>query len=311
MNNRVGVGNYQYECVPNWGQLPTIGKDLKNSAVVSGVACDSKGNVYVAVRNIPYPETLSGAILVFNRDGKFIKSIGEDLFTTPHLLHINSNDEIYYTDATDHRVHKISPSGELLMTLGGYTMVAGDRPINRYKTISAPGKPFNRPTKVVESKTGDLFISDGYGQNRIHRLKSDGEIVMSWGKTGKGPGQFELPHSINVDKKERIYVLDRPNNRCQIFNINGEFLEEWKYIVDDNEEILKDGEKGPNDIIFDEDNVIHVCSGLGKVTLMTLSGDRIGDWIPGPSHGMWIDDRGDLYLAMLKNHQRLQKFVRV
>ena len=107
MSNRVGVGNYQYKLLEDWGQLHNLGKDLKNNAVVSGVACDSKGQVYVAVRNLPYPEILSGAILVFNRDGKFLKSIGEDLFTTPHLLHINSNDEIYYTDATDHTVHKI------------------------------------------------------------------------------------------------------------------------------------------------------------------------------------------------------------
>lgn len=311
MNNRVGVGNYLYENIPDWGQLPSIGKDLKNSAIVSGVACDSKGQVYVAVRNLPYPETLSGAILVFDRDGKFLKSIGEDLFTTPHLLYINPNDEIFYTDATDHKVHKISPSGELLMTLGGYKVGPGDRPIDRFKTISAPGEPFNRPTKIVEHKTGDLFVSDGYGQNRIHRLKSDGEVIMSLGETGKGPGQFELPHSINVDEQGRIYVLDRPNNRCQIFNTNGEYLNEWVDIVNDNGEILKDGEKGPNDIIFDQDNVIHIVSGFGKLTLMTLEGKRIGDWMPGPSHGMWIDDRGDLYLAMLKNHERLQKFVRV
>ena len=89
MTDRLGIGDYQYELVPDWGQLPSIGKDLRNSAVVSGVACDSKGQVYVAIRDIPYPETLSGAILVFDREGKFLKAIGEDLFTTPHLLHIN------------------------------------------------------------------------------------------------------------------------------------------------------------------------------------------------------------------------------
>jgi DNA-binding beta-propeller fold protein YncE len=311
MSNRVGVGNYQYELLEDWGQLHDLGKDLKNSAVVSGVACDSKGQVYVAVRNLPYPEILSGAILVFNRDGKFLKSIGEDLFTTPHLLHINSNDEIYYTDATDHTVHKISPSGEILMTLGGYKIEPGERPIDRFKTISAPGEPFNRPTKVVEYKTGELFVSDGYGQNRIHKLTSTGEVIVSWGETGKGPGQFELPHSLNVDKQGRVYVLDRPNNRCQIFNSSGEYLEEWKDIVDNNGKILNSGEEGPNDIIFDEDDVIHISSGFGQVSLMTLRGDRIGDWIPGPSHGMWIDDRGDLYLAMLSNHERLRKYVRI
>ncbi len=299
MTDRLGIGDYQYQLVPDWGQLPSIGKDLRNSAVVSGVACDSKGKVYVAIRDIPYPETLSGAILVFDREGKFLKAIGEDLFTTPHLLHINGNDEIYYTDATDHTVHKFSPSGELLMTLGGYEMGSGDRPIDRFKTTSAPGEPFNRPTKVVEHKSGDLFVSDGYGQNRIHRLTSDGEVVVSWGETGKGPGQFELPHSLNVDNHGKVYVLDRPNSRCQIFNTNGEYLEEWGDL------------EGPNDLVFDEDDVIHIASGSGRVYLMTLGGDPIGHWMAGPSHGMWLDDRGDIYLAMLSNHERLRKYARV
>ena len=299
MTDRLGIGDYQYELVSDWGQLPSIGKDLRNSAVVSGVACDSKGQVYVAIRDIPYPETLSGAILVFDRDGKFLKAIGEDLFTTPHLLHINGNDEIFYTDATDHTVHKFSPAGELLMTLGGYEMGSGDRPIDRFKTISGPGEPFNRPTKAVEHKSGDLFVSDGYGQNRIHRLTSDGEVLVSWGETGKGPGQFELPHSLNVDNHDRVYVLDRPNSRCQIFNANGEYLEEWGDL------------EGPNDLVFDEDDVIHIASGSGRVYLITLKGDRVGHWMAGPSHGMWLDDRGDIYLAMLSNHERLRKYVRV
>ena len=298
MTDLLGIGDYQYELVPNWGQLHTIGKDLRNSGVVSGVACDSKGQVYVAIRDIPYPETLSGAILVFDREGKFLKAIGEDLFTTPHLLHINGNDEIYYTDATDHTVHKFSPAGELLMTLGGYEMGPGDRPIDRFKTTSAPGEPFNRPTKAVDDKSGHIFVSDGYGQNRIHRLTPDGEVIVSWGETGKGPGQFELPHSLNVDDHDKVYVLDRPNNRCQIFNTDGEYLEEWGDL------------EGPNDLVFDED-VIHIASGSGRVYLMTLEGDLIGHWMAGPSHGMWLDDRGDIYLAMLSNHERLRKYVRV
>tara|TARA_A100001037_G_scaffold306693_1_gene354111 strand:+ start:7897 stop:8841 length:945 start_codon:yes stop_codon:yes gene_type:complete len=311
-NNIVGVGNYQYRLIENWGQIPNIGKDLKNNFIVSGVACDSRDNVYVAVRNLPYPQTLSGAILVFNRDGKFIKSIGENIFTTPHLLYINSNDEIFYTDATDHTVRKISPSGKIQMTLGGYTLGEGKRPIDRFKTISPDGKPFNRPTKIVEHKTtGELFVSDGYGQNRVHRLKPDGEVIVSWGETGKGKSQFELPHSINLDNRDRVFVLDRPNNRCQIFNINGDYLEEWGNIVSDNEQILSSGEKGPNDLIIDEQDVLHIVSGFGKLSLISLNGDRLGEWTPGPSHGIWIDKHGDLYLAMLRNGEGLRKYIRI
>ena len=298
MAERYGFGDYQYELVPGWGQAPNVGKDLKNNSVVSGVASDSQGQVYVAVRDLPYPETLSGSILVFDRDGKFLRSFGEDLFTTPHLLYITPNDELYYTDATNHTVHKFSPSGELLMTLGGYEMGPGERPIDRFKTTSAPGEPFNRATKVVPSQSGDLFVSDGYGQNRVHRLTAEGEVIVSWGETGKGPGQFELPHSLNVDKNDRVYVLDRPNSRCEIFNANGEFLEEWGNL------------RNPNDLVFDENDVIHMAEGRG-VLVMTLEGERIGHWEAGPSHGIWIDSRGDLYLAMLSNEEKLRKYVRV
>lgn len=298
MGSRIGTGNYQYELVPNWGQSSGVGKDLKNSAVVSGVATDSKGQVYVAVRDVPYPQTLSGSILVFDRDGKFLRSFGEDIFTTPHLLHITADDVLYYTDATDHTVHKFSTSGEHLMTLGGYTIGSGDRPIDTYKTTSAPGDPFNRPTKVVEHKSGDLFVSDGYGQNRVHRLTSNGDVKVSWGETGKGPGQFELPHGMNVGTNDKVYVLDRPNSRCEIFNLNGEYLEEWGDL------------RSPNDLVFDEDDIIHMSEG-GGVLLMTLDGERIGHWGAGGSHGIWLDDRGDVYLAMLSNDERLRKYVRV
>ena len=291
MAKRYGFGDYQYELVAGWGQVPKLG-------VASGVACDSQDRVYVAVRDRPYPDILSGAILVFDRDGKFLHSFGEELFTTPHLLWITPDDVLYYTDATDHTVRKFSTSGELLMTLGGYEMGPGERNIDRFKTTSAPGEPFNRPTKLVPSKSGDLFVSDGYGQNRIHRLTAEGELIVSWGETGKGPGQFELPHSLNVDKNNRVLVLDRPNGRCEIFNANGEYLTEWT------------GLDSPNDLVIDDEDIIHMAEGKG-VLVMTLEGERIGHWEAGGGHGMWIDSRGDLYWCMLNNEERLRKFARV
>jgi len=151
---------------------------------------------------------------------------------------------------------------------------------------------------VVEHKSGDLFVSDGYGQNRVHRLTSSGDVKVSWGETGKGPGQFELPHGMNVGTNDKVYVLDRPNSRCEIFNLNGEYLEEWGDL------------RSPNDLVFDEDDIIHMSEG-GGVLLMTLDGERIGHWGAGGSHGIWLDDRGDVYLAMLSNDERLRKYVRV
>ena len=253
MKTTYGFGNYRYELVPGWGQVPQLG-------VASGVACDSEDRVYVAVRDRPYPEVLSGAILVFNRDGELVNSIGEGLLTTPHLIWISPDDEIYYADATDHTVRKFSLAGDLLMTLGGYKREAGITAIDEYKTTSAPGEPFNRPTRIVLSQTGDLYVSDGYGQSRVHRLTPRGEVIRSWG--------VRSPHNVTVDKHDRVLVLDRGNGRCQVFSAEGDYVTEWG------------GLRMPNDLVIDNDGVIHIAEGMpeGGVCLMTSEGELIGRW---------------------------------
>ena len=106
-----------------------------------------------------------GAVLVFDRDGKLLETWGEDLYTTPHGMWIGPQDEIFMTDSADHTVRKYAPSGELLMTLG----VKGQP--------GSPGSPFNRPTRAVMSPGGEIFVGDGYGQNRVHRFTAKGELI--------------------------------------------------------------------------------------------------------------------------------------
>jgi len=278
-----GSGDYQYEVVPGWGQIPQLG-------LVSGVACDSADRVYVFNRS-PQP-----AVLVFNRDGKFLRSWGEDIFKKPHGIWISPNDEIYTTDTVDHTVRKFSLSGELLMTLGTV-----DKP-------GALGMPFNQPTRAVLSQSGELYVSDGYGQSRVHRLTPDGEVIVSWGAPGKGPSEFNLPHDVTVDKNERVYILDRGNLRCQIFNSNGGYLTEWGAL------------RSPNDLFIDADDVIHIAEGGQRITIMTLEGEVIGRWgekgtAPGQfsdsPHGIWIDSHGDLYVSEVISEKRFQKFARI
>ena len=287
---RFGVGNYQYEAVPGWGKLP-------KSCVVSDVACDSNDRVYVAVRDVPYPGVSSGAILVFDREGSFLRSWGEDLFTTPHGMWISDTDEIYFADSADHTVRKYSTSGDLLMTLG-----TKDVP-------GAEGAPFNRPCRAVLSQSGDIFVADGYGQNRVHRFTSSGELICSWGASGTGPGQFDLPHDVTVDRHDRVYVMDRSNKRCQVFTSNGEYITEWGDIA------------GPNDAVIDDDDVMHIPLGGGRgIQLMSLEGEVVGRWgeqgsepgeFLGAPHGLWIDRHGDLYVAEVNAGNRLQKYARV
>ena len=278
-----GSGDYRYEVVEGWGQIPQL-------ELASAVACDSQDRVYVFNRS-PNP-----AMLVFERDGRFIGSWGENLFKAPHGIWISPNDEIYTTDTVDHTVRRFSLSGELLQTWGTV-----DEP-------GPPGQPFNQPTRAVLSESGELYVSDGYGQSRVHRMKPDGEVIVSWGAPGSGPSEFNLPHDVTVDKNDRVYILDRGNLRCQIFNSNGEYLTEWSDL------------RSPNDLFIDSDDVIHIAEGGQRITVMTLDGEIITQWgekgeQPGQfsnsPHGIWIDSHGDVYISEVIAEKRFQKFVRV
>jgi DNA-binding beta-propeller fold protein YncE len=278
-----GNGDYKYEVVEGWGQIPQLG-------LVSGVACDSEDRVYVFNRS-PQP-----AMLVFERDGTFLSSWGENLFKKPHGIWMGPDDTLYTTDTEDHTVRQFSCSGELLMTLG---------------TVDQPGpsgQPFNQPTRAVRSQSGELYVSDGYGQSRVHRLTSDGDVIVSWGASGTGPGEFNLPHDVTVDKNDQVYILDRGNLRCQIFNANGEYLTEWGDL------------RSPNDLFIDNDDVIHIAEGGQRITVMSLDGAIITRWgengtAPGQfsdsPHGIWIDSHGALYVSEVISEKRFQKFARV
>jgi sugar lactone lactonase YvrE len=283
---RIGEGKFQYEVIPDWGRGP----EVLAFGLVSGVACDSQDRVYVFIR-LPQPE-----VLVFDADGRLRDRWGGDLFTKPHGIWISPDDHVYLTDTADHTVRKTTPDGSVVMTLG-----TPGQP-------GAPGMPFNQPTRAVESPSGDLFVSDGYGQNRAHRLTAAGERVLSWGETGKGPGQFELPHDITVDRHERVYILDRPNGRCQLFSPRGEFQGEWG------------GFLAPNDLFIAPDDTVYVAEGGQRMSMLSRAGGLLARWGEkgtGPGqfsdspHGIWVDSRGDLYVSEVIAENRLQKFVRV
>lgn len=283
---RIGDGAYQYEVIPDWGR----GSEIPAFGLVSGVACDAMDRVYVFIRQ-PQAE-----VLVFEPDGRLRDRWGAGLFTKPHGIWISPAECIYLTDTGDHTVRKTTLDGRVLMTLGtpGQT--------------GAPGAPFNQPTRAVEAPSGELFISDGYGQNRAHRFTAAGEHVLSWGETGKGPGQFELPHDITVDRQNRVYILDRPNGRCQIFNDRGEFQTEWTGLL------------APNDLFLTRDDTLVVAEGGQRISVLNRDGKVLARWgekgsNPGQfsdsPHGIWVDSRGDLYVSEVIAENRFQKFARV
>jgi 6-bladed beta-propeller len=174
----------------------------------SGVALDSKGHIYLFQRAEPM-------LAEYDAGGTYMRSLGDGLFTHPHGLRIDSDDNLWTTDDGSHLVLKLSPAGRVLLVLG------------RKGVAAESDWLFNQPTDIAFGKHGEIYVSDGYGNSRIVKFDRDGKFIKAWGQFGTGPGDFNLPHSVVVDDQENVYVADRENKRIQIFDADGKFLREW------------------------------------------------------------------------------------
>jgi len=209
--------DYSYEPDDHWAKLPTGFGWIE----VVGVATDSHDRVFVFSRG-DHP------VMIFDRHGNFLASWGEGLFRRPHGITIGPDNAVYCTDDHDHTVRKFTPDGKLLLTLGtsGKPSDTGATSID-FRTIVRAGPPFHYPTNLALSPEGEMYVSDGYGNARIHRFSADGRLLCSWGEPGSGPGKFRVPHGIAVDQKGIVYVADRENSRIQLFTPEGQYIEEW------------------------------------------------------------------------------------
>jgi DNA-binding beta-propeller fold protein YncE len=215
----VGRGSLTFEAVPGWPDVPAQAGLVE----AVGVAVDSRDRVHVFARaDIP--------VLVFEPDGTFVRGWGEGLFVRPHGISIGAGDTLYLVDDKGHSVRQFTGDGELIRTIGpsGKPSDTGANGFD-YRTIRAEaGPPFNLPTNLIVGPGGDLFVTDGYGNARVHRFSPEGELLASWGAPGSQPGQFNVPHGIGCDG-ERLYVADRENSRVQIFSPAGELLDVWDH----------------------------------------------------------------------------------
>ena len=301
----VGEGKYKFELVENWAQIP----DGWHIGDAPGVATDSEGQVYLFNRS-EHP------VIVFDRDGNFQGSWGEGVFARAHGITITSNEIVYCTDDMDHTVRKFTLQGELLHTIGTPNQPSDTGYVNEgdyaLTTVQRAAGPFNRPTKVAEATNGELFITDGYGNARIHRFSAEGDLIHSWGDPGDGPGQFNLPHSIWIHEDGGVLVCDRENCRVQIFNQAGNLLGAWTNIG------------RPQELYVDQDNTVYVASRYCKKGEKTMAGQPMTETCPahvsvrdmegnllarwggsdphepgsfGGSHGICLDSHGDLYVA--------------
>lgn len=202
----LGSGDFRYRPAPNWETLPPGYKWRE----VAAVAVDGSDNVYVFNRG-EHP------MMVFDSEGNFIKSWGEGVFTRAHGVSLGPDNTLYCSDDGDHTVRQCTLDGKVLMTLG----VPG-KPAPLFS-----GDPFNRCTHTaLDPKTGDIYVSDGYGNSRVHKYSPDGKLLFSWGAPGTDPGEFSIAHNIVTDADGYVYVADRENHRIQIFDSNGRFEEQ-------------------------------------------------------------------------------------
>ncbi len=288
MTTIIGDGAYRYQVIENWGRLPPGFRWQE----VAAVGVDSKDNVYVFARG-KHP------MIVFDREGNFLRSWGEGLFSRAHGLHVAPDDTLWCTDDGDHTVRHMTTDGKLLLELG----------IPGKPAPYMSGEPFHRCTHTALSPQGDLYVSDGYGNARVHKYSPDGKLLFSWGEPGTDPGQFNIVHNICCDEDGWVYVADRENHRVQVFNGQGKFETHWHNMhrpcglcmTRGKNAIAYIGEAGPSMSV----NVNHPAIGP-RVSLWTLDGQRIarvGDSTPAaPSqftspHGIAVDSRGDIYVG--------------
>ena len=288
MSVTVGSGSFTYEALREWESLP----DGMRLIECPGVAVDADDQVYVMTRNPENP------VLVFNREGDLLRVWGQGTFSSrTHGIVVAPDGSIFCVDDGTHTVTKFTPEGELLMTLGTPNQAS----------VKWGGEPFNRPTHVaVSSKTGDIYVTDGYGNARVHKFTSDGQLVKSWGEPGIDPGQFNLPHNVVIDSNDLIYVAERENHRVQIFDADGNSVGMWNNIF------------RPDGMAIGPDGNFYICElnlggaedppGMGhRVTVLSPEGKmlaHIGDPLEGEEpgkfvapHGMAVDSHGDLYVG--------------
>jgi streptogramin lyase len=227
-----------FEPVLNFLKLP-VGLELGRC---SAVAVNSRGEIHLFHRG-PLP------LLCFDAQGNFLRSWGDDLIHTAHGLRIDRDDNVWATDIGNHHVFKFDPRGKVLLTLGSGK--AGD----------APGE-FNKPTDVAFGPRGEFYVTDGYGNSRVQKFTPHGGFLSTWGRRGTGPGEFNLPHSIVIDSEGRLLVGDRENNRIQIFDETGKYVDEWRGFA-------------PFGLCFDASGKLFVADGRAHQILQLDSAGRV------------------------------------
>src|SRR5207248_10060182 len=288
----LGTDGYRYEVQDDWAKLPP---GYEFNADVAAVGVDKHDNVYAFNRG-KHP------MCVFDREGNLLRSWREGVFLRPHGVFMAPDETVWLTDDGDHTVRQCTLDGKVLQTFG----------IPGKPAPYMSGEPFHRCTHTAFSPQGDLYISDGYGNSRVHKFSPNGKLLFSWGESGTDPGQFNIPHNICCDADGWVYVADRENHRVQVFDGNGRYETQWvnmhrpcalccqrhavgfRFVI---------GELGPAwSVNRNHPNIgprIAIVDGKGN-TIARL-GDTAGPGLESgrfiAPHGLAVDARGDIYVG--------------
>ncbi len=254
----------QWKVSDDWASMPPGAK----WGVTSAVTSDASGTIYV-IRREEIP------IFAFSR-GRLVAQFGQGLYTWPHGIRIDREGHLWTVDGQDNVIYKMDPrqNNKILMTLGRRG-VSGESP-----------ETFNRPTDVAFAPNGDFFITDGYGNARVVKYARDGRFIKAWGSRGTAQSQFNTPHTIAIDSRNRVVVGDRNNSRVQVFDMDGIFIEMWTNLG------------APYGMAIAKDDTLYVSDAdAGKITV-SRSG-KVLDVIEnlGRPHLICLDPSGAIYMA--------------
>jgi DNA-binding beta-propeller fold protein YncE len=283
---RAGQDTGTYQLAPNWAQLP----GGATWGTMAAVGVDSKGHVYAFQRATP------ATIMVFDADGKYLKSWGDSEFEFPHGLTVGPDGSVWVADKKREQVLKFTPDGKLLMTIGQRDVTGNATSENAFNGLS----------DMAIAKNGDIFVSDGENSppgvapynNRIVKFSKDGKFIKYWGVKGDGQGELSVPHSIAVDSKGHVWVGDRGNKRLQVFDQDGKYLDQMAQFG------------APASIYITKDDIMYIGDG-NKVVIGKTDGTVLNtiDNVNDP-HGIAVNEStGAVYVAQV-GPKAILKFVK-
>jgi hypothetical protein len=305
----LGDGSHRYECIHDWGELPSRIK----YGNTHGVCEDSQHRIYIK-HTVGAGSESADAIVVFDEKGKFIRSWGAEFKGGAHGLHLNTEggeEFLYLCDPSRHLVVKTTLEGNDVFRMG-YPEESGlYGATDEYK-----------PTNIATAPNGDFYVSDGYGKSWIHQYNSKGNYIRSFGGPGKERGQTSCSHGLMVDTRGPepvLVVADRSNRRLQFFTLDGRHI---RFVTDEmrapchfhqrgDELLVPDLESRVTILDSDNNLIIHLGDGTHYNGIREKTRDA---FTPGKfvaPHSAIYDREGNIFVVEWVEVGRVTKLRRV